>query len=256
MTVMEPRVAERRKSVSEDRARKRLKWILLVIVVIALVIGAMWLIRSPVLSIREVEVSGAAQSDPRSTVGELGMDIGTPTIDVDGDAIAAEVLTDPWVKAVDVTVEWPGSVTIEVTERTPLASVLAGEQWLLVGRDGGAITVVSQPGDSDALIAIDQGSLQPGDVIVDSAVLGALDFIDHLSQDRQAGIRIRTEGDGIVASVQGHDVRLGRPTDMAQKASVLDALLDSGVKAGAAIDLIAPLRPAVTNPQPQVETEE
>jgi hypothetical protein len=43
---------------------------------------------------------------------------------------------------------------------------------------------------------------------------------------------------------------------MAQKASVLDALLDSGVEAGASIDLIAPLRPAVTNPQPQVETEE
>ena len=87
-------------------------------------------------------------------------------------------------------------------------------------------------------------------------MLGALDFIDHLSEERQAGIRIRTEGDGIVASVEGHDVRLGRPTDMAQKASILDALLDSGVKAGASIDLIASLRPAVTNPQPQVETEE
>jgi cell division protein FtsQ len=256
MTVMEPRVAERRKSVSEDRARKRLKWILLVIVIIALVLGAMWLIRSPVLSIREVEVSGAEQSDPLAAVGELGMDVGTPTIDVDADAIAAEVLTDPWVRAVDVSVAWPGSVTIEVTERTPLASVLAGEQWLLVGRDGGAIMVVSQTGDDDALVAIDQGSLEPGNVIVDTAVLGALEFIDHLSDERQAGVRIRTEGDGIVARVDGHDVRLGRPTDMAQKASVLDALLDSGVEAGAAIDLIAPLRPAVTNPQPQVEAEE
>lgn len=256
MTVMEPRVAERRKSVSEDRARKRLKWILLVIVIIALVLGAMWLIRSPVLSIRTVDVSGAEQSDPRAAVAELGMDMGTPTIDVDGDAIAAEVLSDPWVMTVDVDVAWPGSVVIEVTERTPLASVLAGEQWLLVGRDGGAIMVVSRTGDDGALVAIDQGSLEPGDLIVDTAALAALEFIDHLSEERRAGVRIRTEGDGIVARVDGHDVRLGRPTHMAQKASVLDALLDLGVEAGASIDLIAPLRPAVTNPQPQVETEE
>jgi cell division protein FtsQ len=256
MTVMEPRVAERRKTVSEDRARKRLKWILSVIALIALILGSLWLIRSPILSIRKVDVAGATQSDPRSVVNDLEMGIGTPTIDVDGDFIAAQILEDPWVRTVNVEVLWPGSLAIDVAERIPLAPVLSGEQWVLVARDGGVIAILDEPSPLDALVAIDQGSLDPGDTVVEPAVLGALEFVHHLSVERRQGTRIRSEGIGLIAEVQGHRIRLGRAVDMAAKASVLDALLDTGIPDGATINLIAPLRPAVANPQAEVEPEE
>jgi len=64
------------------------------------------------------------------------------------------------------------------------------------------------------------------------------------------------EGGGLYATVQGHTVRLGRPVDLDTKATVLAAMIDEGIEEGATIDLIAPLRPAVMNPQPQVEDEE
>lgn len=256
MTVMEPRVQERRKSVSEDRARSRLKWILVVIALLALILGSLWLIRSPLLSIREVDVIGATESNPRGTVRALDMDLGTPTIDVDRDVIAAAILEDPWVGSATVQIMWPGTIVIEVSERRPIAPVLAGGQWVLVASDGGVIMTIDNPIAGEALVAIDQGALVPGDVITDAAVVGALEFIDHLSAERRAGTRVRLEGDGLSADVAGHTIRLGRPVDMAQKAAVLDALLDSGVADGATIDLIAPLRPAVANPQPQVEAEE
>jgi len=256
MTVMEPRVAERRKTVSEDRARKRLKWILSVIVLMALILGSLWLIRSPILSIRQVDIAGAAQSDPGSVVNGLEMGIGTPTIDVDGNSIAGQILEDPWVRTVNVEVLWPGSLAIDVTERVPLAPVLAGELWVLVARDGGVIAVLDEPSPLDALIAIDQGSLDPGDTIIEPAALGALEFVHHLSIERRPGTRIRSEGIGLIAEVQGHRIRLGRPVDMAEKASVLDALLDTGIRDGATINLIAPSRPAVANSQPEVEPEE
>ena len=256
MTVMEPRVAERRKTVSEDRARKRLKWILSAIVLIALVLGSFWLIRSPILSIRQVDVVGANQSNPSAVVSDLEMDIGTPTIDVDGDVIAARILEDPWVRTVNVEILWPGALVIEVMERTPLAPVLSGEQWVLVGRDGGVIAILDEPSAQDALIAIDQGSLVPGDVIVEPAAIGALEFVHHLSIERRAGALIRSEGIGLIAEVEGHRIRLGRPVQMGEKASVLDALLDTGIPDGATINLIAPLRPAVANPQAEVEPEE
>ena len=256
MTVMEPRVAQRRKTVSEDRARKRLRWVLSAIAMIALVLGSFWLIRSPILSIRQVDVVGASQSDPRSVVSDLDMDIGTPTIDVDADTIATRILEDPWVRTANVEVLWPGSLVVEVSERTPLAPVLAGEQWVLVGRDGGVISVLDEPSSQDALVAIDQGSLVPGDAIVDPATIGALEFVHHLSMERRPGTLIRSEGVGLIAEVEGHRIRLGRPVDMAEKASVLDALLDTGIPDGATINLIAPLRPAVANLQAEVEPEE
>lgn len=256
MTVMDPRLAERRKSVSEDRARKRLRWILTVIALIALVIGTLWLIRSPILSIREIDVAGAEASDPRGAVRSLGMDIGTPTIDVSTDAITSAILEDPWVQSAAVHITWPGSISIGVTERTPVAPVLAGEQWVLVGNDGGVIMAVGNPSGDNALVAIDQGPIAPGFQITDALVLGALEFIEFLPIERHSGVRVQTVGEGLTADVQGHRIRLGRPVDMAQKASVLDALLASGVPEGATIDLVAPLRPGVANPQPEVELEE
>lgn len=256
MTVMEPRVAERRKSVSEDRARKRLRWILSVIMLIAMVLGGLWLIRSPVLSIRQVEITGSEQSNAAGAVRALGMGIGTPTVDVRGDAIAEAILQDPWVQEVTVDVAWPGSVLIEVAERTPVAPVLAGAQWVLVGQDGGVIMVVGDPSTEDALVAIDQGPISPGSVITDPAALGALRFIESLSVDHRTGLKLQMEGPGLLATIGEYQVRLGRPVDMVLKASVLEGLLDTDMPPGARINLIAPLRPAVSNPQPEVEPEE
>lgn len=256
MTVMEPKLAERRKTVSEDRARKRLKWILVVIAVVALVVASMWLIRSPVFSIRQINVTGAQNSDPTSTVVSLGVGIGTPTIDVDGSDIEAALLIDPWVKSVDVVVSWPGSVAIDVVEYEGVAPVGVGDQWVLLSIEGVVLTVVSRPGPQDAYLTIDQESLTPGEIVDDERILGALVFLDQIARGSGVPVQIVADGEGLSASVMGHVVRLGRAVDMAQKAIVLETLLDSGLEPGAFIDLIAPLRPAVSNPQPVVEGEQ
>jgi len=82
-TTIEPKFAERRKGVSEDRARGRLKWVLTILVIMLTVVGTAWLIRSPVLSIKSVTVTGATMSHPDVVVADLGMGQGTPTIDID-----------------------------------------------------------------------------------------------------------------------------------------------------------------------------
>ena len=87
-------------------------------------------------------------------------------------------------------------------------------------------------------------------------IVGALRFIGALDPALGAGAVVFVDDGGLHVTVTEHRVRLGRPVDMAQKATVLEALLASGLEAGVAIDLIAPLRPAVANPQPEVEGEE
>lgn len=256
MTVMEPRVKERRKTVSEDRARRRLKWILGVIALVGVVVGTMWLIRSPVLSIRQVDVVGAENSDPQVAVRSLAMGIGTPTIDVDGRTITAAILADPWVRSATVEVVWPGSVLIDVVERVPVALVLSADRWMLVGSYGGVIEEVASPGSDMPFIAIDAGAPAPGTVMEDDFVLGALAFAGRLTEPYRSEATIRIEGEGLAADVAGHAIRLGRPVDMVEKADVLIALLGSGIPEGSSIDLIAPLRPAITNPQPQQEGED
>ena len=71
MTTMEPRVAERRRGVSEDKARRRLRWILGIIGLIAAVGFGFWIVRSPVLSISSITVSGAELSNPQTVIDEM-----------------------------------------------------------------------------------------------------------------------------------------------------------------------------------------
>ncbi len=255
MTVMEPKLAERRKSVSEDRARSHLKRILIVIVLLTLGVGAIWLVRSPVLSIRSVEVSGSEFSNPQGAIADLAMGQGTPTINVDASAIEAAIAADPWVKDVNVVVNWPGSIAVSVVEYTPYASVLAADRWVAVADDG-AVLSVGDPLMGSPRIDIDTGPVSAGYHITNPLIIGAIRFSAALSPELASQIVVRTDGDGLVATLLGHEVVLGRPVDMEEKAIVFMSLIDAGIESGSQVNLIAPLRPALANPQPLPEPEE
>jgi cell division septal protein FtsQ len=218
--------------------------------------GAFWLSRSSFLSISTVEVTGNEITDPEAYVDALSMGRGTPTMDVDGGAIKRSILTDPWIADARVSVVWPGSIVIDVAEHTSVALVQGGDSWLLAANDGSILAAGTSPGTSDSAVAIDIGALKPGDISEDPMVVGALRFIGALDPALGAGAVVFIDDGSLYATVTEHRVRLGRPVDMAQKATVLEALLASGLEPGVAIDVIAPLRPAVENPQPEVEGEE
>ena len=62
--------------------------------------------------------------------------------------------------------------------------------------------------------------------------------------------------DGQITAVVGdYGVRLGRAVEMRSKAAALVAVIDYGAEPGSFIDVTAPRRPAVANPQAEVEAE-
>jgi cell division protein FtsQ len=253
---MEPRLAERRRGVSEDRARGRLKWVLVALVLLLAIVGGVWLLTSPILSLRTVTVIGADRSNPMASVVALEMGQGTPTIDVDTVALRDAILADPWVKRATIEIGWPGSLSISVVEHQPFATVRAGDRWVVVSADGAVLEPATSPTADSFAVAVDAGPVGAGYDITNPLILGALEFIGSLDADIASGVVVGSDGEGLSAVVVGHTVRLGRPAEMRSKAKVLSSLIASGLEPGAGIDLIAPLRPAVTNPQPQVEPEE
>lgn len=256
MTMMDERVAARRRGVSEDKARKRLRWVLGLLAVVLIAAGGIWLVRSPLLSIDAVEITGAVVSDPSAVVAELDMGVGRPTIDVDAGTIRTAILDDPWVATARVSVVWPSTLVIDVVEYEPVAPVQVGDTWFLAASDGAILAAAPSPAPEEALVAIDVGSVTPGDVVDDAFVLGSLAYIEATSSERRIGLRLRIDDGTLVAEVGGHLVVLGRPVDMVTKAAVVEGLLDEGLEPGAIINVVAPSRPAVTNPQPLPEAEE
>jgi hypothetical protein len=147
---------------------------------------------------------------------------------------------------------WPRSVEVTVVEHVPVARVATGATWLVSSSQGAVLAV----GESlvDPLVDVDVGGAQPGDSIDDPLVLGALEFVAALPVELKTDLVVTAEDETLEAAVGGHTVALGNATDMAQKAVTLAVLLGEGVPEGADISLLSPLRPAVSNPQPLVET--
>lgn len=252
---MDSRLAERRRGVSEDNARRRLKWVLIALAVVLSVAGGAWLIQSPVLSIRTVEVSGAVRSNPDAIVDRLESGVGTPTIKVNSAELRQAILEDPWVRDVRVSVLWPGTIVVDVIEHDPVTVAQRGGDWFSITVDGTIVEKVDQPGTSDHAVAIDVGDTAVGESTADADVIGAVAFIENLPDDLRMGTVVQRGDAGLVTAVAGHLVILGGSRDMAMKAKVLTALIADGLKPGVTVNLLSPSRPAVSDPEPQPEPE-
>jgi hypothetical protein len=145
-------------------------------------------------------------------------------------------------------------LTITVTEHVVFASVAAANGWVQVAADGSVLTGEA-PSSGQPVIDIDTGPVSAGYAIANPLIIGALDFASALPADLKASVVLTTDGEGLLADVAGLTVILGRPIEMTEKATVLSALIDTGLEPGSTVNLIAPLRPAVADPQPLLEPE-
>lgn len=255
MNTMDHRIAERRHEVTEERARGRLRWLIWLVLLVVAVAGAIWLVNSPVLSIRTVTVTGAERTDPAVIADRLGVRQGTPTISVDGSAIEETLLESPWVADATVTVAWPGSVEIDVREREPVASISTDLGEFDIALDGVVLERTAGASTPPSITSDGSNAVREGDRISHAATLGALEFVAGLSPALQRSATVAVAGNTVDAQVDGYTVVLGRPVDMAFKAAAVEALITIGLEAGSRIDVTAPSRPAVAVPQSQLEGE-
>lgn len=245
MTI-DPRLAERRREVAEDRARRKVGRLIRLLIVVGLIGAAAWLLLSPVLSVDEVTTTGIEVSTAHSVLVAHDVVAGTPMILIRPEEIESALESDPWIREAVVELDWPGRVSVRVEERVPVAWLSTGEGWGRFAVDG--VHLASAPEPDPAMPWIDFGSDRGGDG--DSRrVLGALEFAAALPQELKEGTRVRVESDGeLWAEVAGYQVRLGRPVEMTAKALSLAALIREQPAAGSILTLLAPTHPAVSPP--------
>ena len=238
---------KRRREVAEGRARSGLSK-LTIFLLLALVAGlAVWLFRSPLLSVHRIEVEGATPQLADEVTALAGIEMGEPMVTVRPKEIEAAVSVNPWVASVDVSLRWPQTIMIVISPRLPVAWVPGDGAWALMGVDAVVLETAGTAGKTMPVLQIDPSSTVVRD--------GGLAFVAALGPLQFPGAVLTQEGEELWANVSGYTVRLGRPIDMEQKAAALLALLGKGIDPGSTINLLAPTRPAVisANTQPQVE---
>ena len=242
---MDRRFAERRREVGETTARSGLARSLGILAVLAFAAAVVWLFQSPLLSVSDVRFEGVGRSAAVDLASSAGAIEGRPMILVDMGDVVAAIETDPWVAEVGVERRWPDVLVIKVTERVPVAWVLADGAWNLVSPDGAILRSGPLP-DGDGRPVINGGA-----GLSDAVVLAAVRFAEALRADLAVGAVIAVADGQISALVGDYEVRVGGPEDVDLKARALAAVLDTDPEPGSTITVIAPTRPAVAPPTSQ-----
>jgi cell division protein FtsQ len=244
---IDPRLRERREAVAEDRAQRNVGRLLKFLIVVTLIGAIVWLAFSPWLSINQVRTAGISVSGANTILADNGVLAGAPMVMVRPGVIESEMLEDPWISDARVHVDWPNVVIVGVVERVPVAWVQTADGWTRRSVDGARLPSGNQPDDSlPKVILPDVGGI---DASSSQLVLGSVEFFDALPTHLWASSSIRFESGELWATVEGYGIRLGRPVEMAVKASTLVVMLEEPIPQNALIVLIAPTHPAI-NSQP------
>lgn len=243
---IDPRLVERRKSVAEDNAKRNIGRLLRFLGMLAVVGGLVWLALSPFLSVSQVRTAGVASSDTHVTLVSEGVVAGTPMIMIRSGSVEDALERDPWVSQARVELRWPDEVVVRVVERVPVIWVESADGWSWRSPDGVAVPGPDEPDPESPRLILDHMS---GSEVDESAMVqGAAEFVEALSPDLSKAMTLSVDGGELWTTAEGHDVRLGRPVDMAAKALSLTALLGEDLHPDATLILMAPTHPAVDVP--------
>lgn len=135
---IDPRIRARRVAVRRAEGRRRLRFLLVALGLVALAVGAWGLTRTPLLDLDHVRIEGVTSADAGQVAATVGLETGTAMFDLDLGAVERDLTALPWVRSASAVREWPGTVRVTVESREPVAVVglLGGGPSFLADREG------------------------------------------------------------------------------------------------------------------------
>ncbi|MFC5062364.1 cell division protein FtsQ/DivIB [Actinomycetospora atypica] len=214
------------------------------VVLLAAVGGLVWLLAfSPVFDVRDVEVTGASPEALPAVRDAAAVPPETSLLWLSTSDLDARVATIPRVASVDVRRSLPGTVTVTVSEREPVAAVPLGPAVALVDDTGFAYrTLPAPPPGIPRLVLPPAVAPSPADPATVAAVrvLGAL---PPALRRTVTEVRAASAYDVSFTVDGGRTVRWGADGEDERKAAVLGPLL---TRPGQTFDVSTPELPVVS----------
>jgi cell division protein FtsQ len=118
---MDPRLRERGLLVRREQGRRRLRWILAALAVVAAGAAVVGTILSPILDVNRIELGGVPVEHRADARRAIGVDPGEALLLLDTGAVAARLEAEPWVQRATVVRDLPGTLRIRVVARVAVA---------------------------------------------------------------------------------------------------------------------------------------
>ncbi|MFP5321655.1 MAG: cell division protein FtsQ/DivIB [Acidimicrobiia bacterium] len=245
---VDPRFRARRIAVRRDEGRRRLKRLLLLVAVAATTLAAVIVLRSPVLDVDEVAVTGTARLDADLVREATGIDLGRPILLADLGAAADALEAMPWVASAEVTRDLPGTVHVAVREREAAAVVVGDGRAVLVDRDGRVLDdAAADAGVAHVQVVAADAPPAPGGA-VPAELHAAIELASRLGANPAGAVAaVRTAPALTLQLVDGGVVELGDATELDAKVEAfrtVHARVDRSCLAR--LDLSVPTHPVLT----------
>jgi cell division protein FtsQ len=224
-------------------SRRRFRVLIAVAVVAVLALVAYGASISPFLDVDKIVVHGAQHTDVTQLEHAAGIAKGDPLFWAStGDAVRG-LEAVPYVRQARVTKEWPDTVRITITERTPVAWVDGPAGHAMVDGTGRVLAVVAQPPAGFPKLLGVHAVPGPGGVIVPAGPARAAGALPPLAAAGTTSVTA-TDGGLTMQLAAGAEVRLGDTTQLRAKVraavAVLGAMGDQPVHY---IDVSVPTNP-------------
>ncbi len=257
------------------RVRSRRRRRLAVIVASCLVVtGLIWLtLFSPYLVLDRIRITGTDRVPVAQVSAIVDSERGRPMVLLDPSAVSGRVEELPLVESVQVRRHWPATMTVEITERVPVAAVPAGGgRYRLVDEDGAEVETVADRPAALPFLEVDLNG-RPASAAALRTALAVLSGLPETVRARLVGAGA-TSADGVwlrmtpapktaadasqagdapssnesPATGRGKAFKVvwGDSSQATRKAEVLDLLIAaSGPDGASTYDVSAPDKPAV-----------
>lgn len=247
---IEPRLRARRIELRRAARRQRRRIAAAVLAVVALIGAAVGAVYSPLLAVDRIDVSGADHLSAAQVATASGISRGDRIVSVDLAAARHRVERLGWVRAARVERVWPDTVTIRVTERSPVATVEADGRRLLIAAGG---VVVGPAEGLDAalpLVTIDGFHPRVG-AHLDRVRADAVEMVGVLPAvlvARMSAATVTQAGEVVVRLMPRGEVDFGTTEDLERKIGNAEALLGGEVTLDCVkrIDLRIPNAPVLS----------
>lgn len=222
---MDPRLRQRRIEVIREQGRRRLR-ILIGVVSVIVTLGLAWVvIESPIYDVDHIRVTGATHTSVSAIQAASGIRRRDALLFADTGRVTSRIEALPWVDRAVVHKVFPGTVTVAVTERVPVAWVRTSPTSVAtLDGTGRVLGLAATP--PQAVIEIGGlGALPaPGRRVASAFVVHAL---TRLSPALSAQVISATwaAGELTLHLATGPEVRLGRPDQLRAKSDSAEVVL-------------------------------
>ncbi len=222
---------------------------LLLLVPIAVATVAWAITYTPLFEARHIRVEGAVSLRPDAVRSLAGVEPSTNVFHLQTEAVAASLLSDPWISSASVQRDLPDTIVVAIVEREPVGMIDATGEPSILASDGTilpASTATTSAIDALPKVQAALGTPDEAQRTAAATLLGALDqVVAHRVSELSVGQDLRTS----LTLRDGVTVDAGAPGEEAQKAAALRAVLRwaaSGGHALSSIDVSAPDAPSAT----------